>query len=704
MKRVAANLATRVARMMAAIRCARVVRLIKRSGAFDAPWYQANYPDSRGWDPVKHYVAHGAQKGYLPHALFDPDWWREHRGRKRHKNILVDYLTAPERWALSPSPYLVVRQYSNPGKLPRSTSPLGFYRISSGQEGLHLSPLFDVEYYRRNNPDVVRAGFDPLLHYVSNGGQEGRSPCVSFDTFWYLTVNPDVRARGEEPLRHFLMRGSRQGRAPHRAIDFLTLRTSFARADAARALEYYQTEGRRSLAARSHPRLPPPGAVAPLFDDWPWRNGTAATASKRLLVLVAGHGDPRCHEKLKQVVAFSCDREPWLVALDAAAAEALQATKEPWLDLSHTSSETLTALLRAAGSAGPHLAVTTVAPPDHDAHAKVAEAGFPASGQAHRRPPIASGAPALPRVSADISVVVPSYNHAEYLDARLASILAQRRPPCEIIIIDDASQDESLAIARAFAESAPLPIRVIARDRNSGSPFRAWAEGAQLARGELLWIAESDDIAHPRLLERLAPFLECDSHTVLAYCQSAVIGAQGERLADDHLFYTDEIDPRRWETPYHVPGETEIGQALAIKNTIPNVSAVLFRRQTLAEIASRILSDRYCGDWRAYALLAERGHIGYSPESLNLTRRHGRNATLEGERGLRAIREAEEIRLALWQRPNTPAATIRAGYAQHLREIKARSARLGRSTTESEASEFFTAAERLLKERGCDLH
>lgn len=366
----------------------------------------------------------------------------------------------------------------------------------------------------------------------------------------------------------------------------------------------------------------------------------------------------------------------WLVALDAAAAGALRTRTEPWLDLSDSAPEALPALLRAAFMAGPNLAIGVVAPPAHGAHQSAGEGGLKVASDVQRYSPIGKvsrkGPSAMPRTPADISVVVPSYNHADYLEARLASILAQRRRPRDIIIIDDASQDNSLALAKIFASSAPLPVRVVAREQNSGSPFSAWAEGAQLAQGELLWIAESDDLAHPRLLERLAPFLECDPGTVLAYCQSTVIGPQGQRLADDHLFYTDEIDPRRWEDPYCVPGDVEIAEALAIKNTIPNVSAALFRRQALADIVSRILPDRYCGDWRAYALLAERGRIGFSPEPLNLTRRHDRNATLEGERGLLAIREAQEIRLALWRRAETSAATIRAGYAQHLREMHSR--------------------------------
>lgn len=294
----------------------------------------------------------------------------------------------------------------------------------------------------------------------------------------------------------------------------------------------------------------------------------------------------------------SADRsgaEPWFVGLEPASDAMLATLAAPTLSLGQAGSEVLPAFLRAAALAGPHLSLTIAAPPEHPAHALAAgQTGLNLIRLPHPPRPAV-----VPRATLPISVVVPLYNHGAFIDQRLASILSQMRAPCEIIIIDDASQDDSLARARSFAQTAPIPVRIIARGRNSGSPFASWEQGARLARGDLLWIAESDDVADPRLLERLAPFLEQDERVMLAYCQSAAIGRHGERLADDHLFYTDEIDAQRWEAPYLVPGETEIAEALAIKNTIHNVSAVLFRRRDLAEVAGAIIADRYCAQLRA---------------------------------------------------------------------------------------------------------
>lgn len=660
---ISSTLPVRLKQLAASVPVAFVARKLRRSGAFDAPWYRAAYPDSAGWDAAIHFLAIGLRKGYRPHALFDAQWWRDRRGHRCETHPFIDYLSTPERWTLSPSPYLALEPGLDPNSLPRDASPLGLFCSSGGTRGLVPSPLFDADFYARNNPDVVAAGFDLLQHFAANGGREGRSPCVSFDAFRYLSVNPDVKAAGEEPLRHFLMRGARQGRAPHRTIDPALLMAGSRYSNLAEALAEYQSDGRHRLDARTHARLPPPGAVAPLLDDWPWQNARTLSSRGRLLVLLAGPPDQAMAAALAS--AERSGAEPWFVGLEPAADAVLATLAAPTLSLGQAALEALPALLRAAALAGPHLSLTIAAPPEHPAHAlATGQTGLNLIRIPHPPPPAAVTPAALP-----ISVVVPSYNHGAFIDQRLASILSQRRAPCEIIIIDDASQDDSLLRARSFAQTAPIPVRIIAREQNSGSPFASWEEGARLARGDLLWIAESDDVADPRLLERLAPFLERDERVMLAYCQSAAIGRHGERLADDHLFYTDEIDAQRWEAPYLVPGEAEIAEALAIKNTIHNVSAVLFRRRDLAEVAGAIVADRYCGDWRSYALLAARGWIGYSPEPLNLTRRHDANATLEGERNALALREAREIRLSLWRRPHIPASTLRAGYAQHQREL-----------------------------------
>ena len=90
---------------------------------------------------------------------------------------------------------------------------------------------------------------------------------------------------------------------------------------------------------------------------------------------------------------------------------------------------------------------------------------------------LALGGIALPRVS----VVVPNYNYARFLEARLRSITGQTLPVYEIIVLDDASADDSLDVLQSLRGGLAPEPRVVVNERNSGSVFRQWLRGLELA-------------------------------------------------------------------------------------------------------------------------------------------------------------------------------------------------------------------------------
>ena len=79
-------------------------------------------------------------------------------------------------------------------------------------------------------------------------------------------------------------------------------------------------------------------------------------------------------------------------------------------------------------------------------------------------------------------------------------------------------------------------------------------------------------------------------------------------------------------------GRAQIEECLSIKNTIPNVSAILFERpnihSVLTQYSEMISSYRIAGDWLLYTLILENGKIAFSPAPLNFHRRHKRSVTL----------------------------------------------------------------------------
>ena len=227
--------------------------------------------------------------------------------------------------------------------------------------------------------------------------------------------------------------------------------------------------------------------------------------------------------------------------------------------------------------------------------------------------------PALPL---KVSVIVPNYRHGRYLEQRLRSIFNQTLRPHEIIFLDNASPDDSVEVARRLSRESPIPMRIVVNERNNGSTFRQWMKGLSLATGDLVWIAEADDACRPQLLERLVPEFY-DPGVVLAYCQSATIGPEGEIISDDFFDYTNDLSLDRWRSPFSVPGTEEVKLALSQKNTIPNASAVLFRRpHDRLDFADELENLQFAGDWFFYAMQLRGGKISYVPEVLNLFRRH----------------------------------------------------------------------------------
>src|SRR5262249_33075884 len=94
-----------------------------------------------------------------------------------------------------------------------------------------------------------------------------------------------------------------------------------------------------------------------------------------------------------------------------------------------------------------------------------------------------------------ISAIVPTYNHARFLEQRIRSIVEQKGRPDELIILDDASTDGSRELIERLVPELDLPVVTVFNETRSGNVFRQWEKGISLARGDLVWICESDDFA-----------------------------------------------------------------------------------------------------------------------------------------------------------------------------------------------------------------
>jgi glycosyltransferase involved in cell wall biosynthesis len=218
-----------------------------------------------------------------------------------------------------------------------------------------------------------------------------------------------------------------------------------------------------------------------------------------------------------------------------------------------------------------------------------------------------------------VSIIVPNYNHARFLDERLTSILNQTYKDFELIFLDDASSDNSVDVFRKYSTYGN--VRAILNDRNSGSTFRQWNRGVRAAAGCYIWIAESDDVAEPQFLATLVPILERNSQVGIAYCNSIIIDEYGEKKYTVDR-WSEKVSATRWWHDYINSGTEECRRYLVCRNTIPNASAVVFRKSIYERCGYANETMTRCGDWWVWAQMLLLSDIAYVAAPLNLFRRH----------------------------------------------------------------------------------
>lgn len=218
-----------------------------------------------------------------------------------------------------------------------------------------------------------------------------------------------------------------------------------------------------------------------------------------------------------------------------------------------------------------------------------------------------------------VSVIIPNYNHANYLEERIQSVLKQTYSNYEIIILDDCSTDDSKNIIEQYRNHDKVS-EIIYNDKNSGSPILQWEKGIKAANGNIIWLAESDDTCSPLFLEKLVSTFQ-SSNSVLTFCHSNVIDQHGNFYINtwqDNLVNNFTLD-----------GKSFISSYLFYKNTIQNASSVIFDKTVslLALKEQSLLQYKSAGDWLFWTLIALKGKVSYVHESLNYYRQHRENTT-----------------------------------------------------------------------------
>jgi glycosyltransferase involved in cell wall biosynthesis len=249
-----------------------------------------------------------------------------------------------------------------------------------------------------------------------------------------------------------------------------------------------------------------------------------------------------------------------------------------------------------------------------------------------------------------VSIIVPNFNHAEFLPERLDSIDRQTYGNVEVILLDDCSGDESVEILRDYARRHPDKTICRFNEVNSGGVFSQWKKGLELASGELVWIAESDDYCTANLLEELVRYFQ-NPAVMLALARSDFvrgIPARRIRTSEDYLA---DLGLGGWDKPFIRAAHSLVKDGWAVGNIVPNASAVVFRNPGKVSLLDdrKWLQMRLCGDWMFYLSLVRGGLVAYSPNATNFYRQHGTGTSVNVQKETSYYREFEVIARHLLQ-------------------------------------------------------
>lgn len=211
-----------------------------------------------------------------------------------------------------------------------------------------------------------------------------------------------------------------------------------------------------------------------------------------------------------------------------------------------------------------------------------------------------------------VSVIIPNYNHSRYLDQRIQSVLNQTYSNYEIIILDDHSMDDSVQVIAKYKDE-PKVAQIIVNEQNSGSTFIQWNRGFELSRGEVIWIAESDDFCDELFLETCISEYSKDDKCAVVFTSSEYVDSDGKEMGT-YKQYKEPI--------LRYNGIDFIKNRMALGCAIWNASSAIFRKQYALEVDKRYQQYKMCGDKLFWIEMAEKGPVVHINSTLNYFRQH----------------------------------------------------------------------------------
>jgi glycosyltransferase involved in cell wall biosynthesis len=211
-----------------------------------------------------------------------------------------------------------------------------------------------------------------------------------------------------------------------------------------------------------------------------------------------------------------------------------------------------------------------------------------------------------------VSVVVPTFNGASFVEEALKSILSQSHP-VEIIVVDDASTDGTKSILESFGDA----IRVIHLSQNSGGPARPLNIGIDAAEGEFIAVLDQDDIFHRNKIEAQVKVMRDNPGLSFAFSSAELFGP-GKK-------YFPNLDWKKEISSSLIDREKMTRLLLDHGNIVRGYPAFLFRKESWKKKGGLDESLQIASDYEFLFWLCREGGAYFFDEAHYKRRIHDRN-------------------------------------------------------------------------------
>ena len=212
-----------------------------------------------------------------------------------------------------------------------------------------------------------------------------------------------------------------------------------------------------------------------------------------------------------------------------------------------------------------------------------------------------------------VFVVVPSYNHATFVEKCLRSVMAQTLSPMKLLVIDDGSKDDSSETVERVLKDCPFPCDLVVRPNRglAATLNEGLKRGAENSSAYFAYLG-SDDVWLPSFLESRVATLERRPAAVLAY---------GNAFSIDE---TGAIIDSTTEWAAFVDGDA---RRMLMTTLAPLSPTVVYRRNALERHGWN--ENARLEDYELYLRLSAEGEFAFDPQVLSAWRVHGKNASLD---------------------------------------------------------------------------